>query len=70
MSESLAVRGGYVADADGTRGGDVAVRDGEIVGVGEGVEAEGDTDVIDASGAYVAPGLVDCHVHLVSDGIF
>jgi imidazolonepropionase-like amidohydrolase len=68
MSESLVVRGGYVADTEGTRRADVGVRDGEIAGVGEGVEPEGDAKVIDASGAYVAPGLIDCHVHLVSDG--
>jgi imidazolonepropionase-like amidohydrolase len=68
MSKSLVVRGGYVADIEGTRRADVGVRDGEIVEVGEGVEPDGDGEVIDASGACVAPGLIDCHVHLVSDG--
>ncbi|MDZ7687813.1 MAG: amidohydrolase family protein [Halobacteriales archaeon] len=67
MSKSLVVRGGYVADADGTRRADVLTRDGEITAVGKNIEADAE-EVIDASGAYVAPGLVDAHVHLVSDG--
>ena len=68
MSESLVVRGGYVADGDGTRRADVVVHDGEIVKIEEGVEPDADDEVIDATDAYVAPGLIDCHVHLVSDG--
>jgi len=71
MSESrtLILRDGEVADAEGTRRADVAVRDGKIVSVGGDAEPEGDADDhVDATGAYVAPGLVDCHVHLVSDG--
>ena len=71
MSESrtLILHDGEIADAEGTRRADVAVSGGEIEAVGRDAGAEGDADAyIDASGAYVAPGLVDCHVHLVSDG--
>lgn len=71
MSESrtLIVHDGEVADAEGTRRADVAVRGDEIVSVARGVESEGDAEeYVDASGAYVAPGLIDCHVHLVSNG--
>jgi imidazolonepropionase-like amidohydrolase len=70
MSESrkLILSDGEVADAEGTRRADVLVSDNEIEAVGGGIEAEGNVDAIDASGAYVVPGLIDCHVHLVSDG--
>jgi len=70
MSESrkLILSDGEVADAEGTRRADVLVSDDEIEAVGGGIEAEGNADAIDASGAYVVPGLIDCHVHLVSDG--
>ncbi|WP_137287007.1 metal-dependent hydrolase family protein [Halorussus salinisoli] len=59
-------RGGTVVDATGVRDADVAVEDGEIVSVGD---ASDDPDEeIDASGQFVAPGLVDAHVHLMMDG--
>lgn len=65
----LVVRNGTVVDAEGSRQGDVVVEDGEFVAVGEdrGDETEADRE-IDAGGRFVAPGLVDSHVHLVLDG--
>ncbi|WP_058366117.1 metal-dependent hydrolase family protein [Haloparvum sedimenti] len=59
------LRGGRVADADGTREADVAVEDGEIVAVGDLGRGESETDV---SGKVVAPGLIDAHVHVMMDG--
>jgi imidazolonepropionase-like amidohydrolase len=60
------LRGGTVVDADGAREADVAVEDGEIAAVGD-VPDDPDEE-IDASGQYVAPGLVDAHVHVTMDG--
>jgi dihydroorotase len=62
----LVIRGGTVVDATGERAADVAVADGRIVAVGDGLEA-GDT-VLDAAGCVVAPGLVDLHTHLREPG--
>ena len=59
------LRNGTVVDADGTREADVGVEDGEIVAVGDVGDGETETDV---SGRFVAPGLIDCHVHLMMDG--
>ena len=42
---------------------DVAIVDGHIVGVAPGYEG---AERIDASGAWVAPGLIDAHVHIES----
>nr|WP_245154608.1 amidohydrolase family protein [Halorussus marinus] len=64
-SHMLALRGGTVVDADGTRKADVAVEDGEIAAVGDVPDAD---EEIDATGQFVAPGLVDAHVHLTLDG--
>jgi adenine deaminase len=42
---------------------DVAIVDGHIVGVGPGYEG---VERIDAGGAWVAPGLIDAHMHIES----
>ncbi len=59
----LVIRNGMVIDGTGSprRLGDVGVRDGRIVGVGEILE-EALTEV-DATGLVVAPGFVDVHTH-------
>jgi dihydroorotase len=59
------IRGGRVVDAGGERPADVRVRDGLVVEVGEGLRGERE---LDASGCFVAPGLVDLHVHLREPG--
>jgi adenine deaminase len=45
------------------RTGDVAVKNGKIVGIAE--EYEGD-QVIDGQGLFVVPGFIDAHVHIES----
>ena len=67
------IRGGRVVDADGSRAADVAVADGEVVAVGpDAVDEIGGEDAVDtrtdATGAVVAPGLIDAHVHVMLDG--
>ncbi|MGM0606386.1 MAG: amidohydrolase family protein [Halobacteriota archaeon] len=59
------LRGGMVADADGTRRADVGIQNGRIVDVDSSLTGETETDV---SGQTVAPGLIDAHVHLMMDG--
>ena len=43
---------------------DVAVKDGKIVAIEPGIAAERALDVVDASGKWVVPGLVDLHTHI------
>ena len=61
------LRGGHVVDVDGVREADVAIDEGRIVAVGE-VDVEEDDTETDVSGQFVAPGLIDAHVHLMMDG--
>ena len=46
---------------------DVLIENDRIARVGEGLAAEG-AEVVDLSGKYLVPGLVDIHVHLREPG--
>jgi dihydropyrimidinase len=58
----LVVAGGTVVSSAGRFAADVGVRDGRIVALGEELATAG-AEVIDASGSYVLPGVIDPHVH-------
>jgi N-acyl-D-amino-acid deacylase len=60
----LLVRGGVVVDGSGAppRAADVRVRAGTIVEVGPELAPDGEP-IIDAGGAYVAPGFIESHTH-------
>jgi len=64
MTNDRVVRNGRVVTAESTFDADLVVDDGKIVGLvspGTSIEA---TDVVDASGLLVMPGVVDPHVHV------
>jgi imidazolonepropionase-like amidohydrolase len=48
--------------------GDVLIRDGKIAEVGKGLAAPAGAKVIDATGQYVMPGIIDCHSHIAVAG--
>jgi dihydroorotase len=66
MRFDLLIRGGEVVDPGGAHEGafDVAIARGRIAAVDRGIPAESAFDVLDASGQYVTPGLVDLHTHV------
>ncbi len=47
--------------------GSILIRDGKIAAVGANLTAPADALVIDASGKYVIPGIIDAHSHIASD---
>ncbi len=53
----------------GTYQGSVVIRDGKIAEAGEKVQAPAGARVIDASGKYLMPGIIDCHSHIAADAI-
>ena len=56
------VTGGTIVTASDTFQADIAISDGRIVAIAEGLESAG--TVIDASGKLVLPGGIDSHVHI------
>ncbi|MBZ5625849.1 MAG: amidohydrolase family protein [Acidobacteriia bacterium] len=52
----------------GTFKGSVVVKDGKIAEAGEKVMVPEGASVIDGTGQYVIPGIIDCHSHIAVDG--
>jgi imidazolonepropionase-like amidohydrolase len=48
--------------------GSIVIRDGKIAAVGTDVQAPDGAKVIDGTGLYVMPGIIDCHTHIAVDG--
>lgn len=64
MERDAIIRGGMIVDGSGNPWyrGDVAIRNGRIVSIGDLSGAEAST-VIDAAGRVVSPGFIDIHNH-------
>lgn len=50
-------------------GGSVLLRDGKIAAVGANVAAPSDAVVLDGTGKYVTPGIIDTHSHIGAGGV-
>jgi imidazolonepropionase-like amidohydrolase len=59
----LTVTNGTIPD------GTVIIRGGRVAEVGAGIAAPARAEVVDATGRFVTPGLIDCHSHIAADSI-
>jgi len=48
---------------------DILIRKGKIVAVGKNLKASENVHVVDATGKWVMPGIIDCHSHSMLDAI-
>ncbi|MBI3405083.1 MAG: amidohydrolase family protein [Acidobacteria bacterium] len=48
--------------------GSVLIRDGKIAEVGKDIKVPTGATLIDATGMFVSPGIIDCHSHIAVDG--
>lgn len=48
---------------------DVLIRNGKIAGIGKNLKASANARIIDATGKFVMPGIIDCHSHSMLDTI-
>src|SRR5262245_22953540 len=62
----LLLKGGHLVDARNsiTSVRDVAIANGKVAAVAARIDPAEALKVVDASGLYVTPGLVDIHVHV------
>ena len=62
---NIVIKGGHVIDPKNNIDGlmDIAVKDGKIALVARNIDAKDAIQVVDATGTYVTPGLIDIHVH-------
>ena len=59
----------WTCDKDGTiENGSLLIDDGKIKAVGNNVEVPEGVRTIDLAGKHVAPGIIDCHSHIATDG--
>lgn len=63
----LVVRGGTLVTPDGLTRADFSVRGGKIVRIAPDLAPEA-VEVLDATGTYVFPGVIDAHVHFNEPG--
>jgi imidazolonepropionase-like amidohydrolase len=69
-SETLVRNATILTASHGTLNGfDILIRGGKIVAIGPNLKAADGARVIDATGKYVMPGIVDCHSHSMLDAI-
>jgi len=63
---SIVIKGGHVIDAKNNVDVvmDVAVLSGKIAEVAKSIDASAAQQVVDATGMYVTPGLIDLHAHV------
>jgi len=63
---AIVIKGGHVIDPKNgiNEVMDIAVNDGKVVRVAKNIDASKSTQVVDAKGMYVTPGLIDPHVHV------
>jgi dihydroorotase len=68
---NLLIKGGRVVDPAQQLDAilDVLVEQGSIKAIGEELSAPSGTEIIDATGCLVTPGLIDMHVHLRDPGL-
>ena len=69
-AESVLIRNATVLTVTkGTvQNGNVLIQDGKIAAIGKNISAPSDATIVDATGKYLMPGIIDCHSHTAVEG--
>ncbi|MFZ3079532.1 MAG: amidohydrolase family protein [Bellilinea sp.] len=65
MAFDILLKGGIVVTGTGISKADVGVNNGSIVALGPDLSADPAREVLDVTGKYIFPGIIDVHVHPV-----
>ena len=65
---ALLIRNADIVTSDSRYRGDVYALHETITRIGQNLDAPPDTEVIDGTGMFVTPGIIDCHSHIAVDG--
>lgn len=67
----MLIKNGMLADPvkECTYHADIRITDGKIMEIAEGLAEKEGEEILDATGKYVAPGLIDGHVHFRDPGL-
>jgi imidazolonepropionase-like amidohydrolase len=49
--------------------GTILLRDGKIAAVGATVDVPSNAEIVDVTGKFISPGIIDCHSHIANDDI-
>lgn len=60
----------YVGNGERLSDGDVLISDGRIRSIGTDISNANNAQVIDLTGKYIMPGMIDAHVHFFQTGFF
>ena len=71
QTRPVLIKGGTVITVtQGTiNNGSVLLRDGRIEAVGRDIPEPPDAEIVDATGLFVTPGIIDAHTHIAADSI-
>jgi imidazolonepropionase-like amidohydrolase len=64
----MILKGGQVLQfgmVNGFQQADILVQDSKIIAIGQNIELNGQDTVVDVSGKYITPGLIDAHSHIL-----
>ncbi len=67
MKYDVVIKGGNVVFCDEVKTLDIAIKDGKISAIAETIDSNA-TSVVDATGQFVMPGMIDAHVHICEPG--
>ncbi len=48
---------------------DILIQNGKIAKIGKNLKASSNAQIIDATGKFVSPGIIDCHSHTMMDAV-